>query len=274
MPVLMRVLDSGNLPPAVQVFSRYVFAFFAALIYFSVIRREKFAITKKDIPLILITTVFGYSLMSLFLTYAVLMTHIGNALFLFNSYIIITSILAYIFLKEKINTYNLISIIIIIFSLLLLFQPNSLPTWKLGGAFAILAALSQSVYLIVRKKLKSYSAGLMMLLNTFSGVIVVGFLGAIIENRFYTDGALIKISPAIWLVTALFGVINFFAWLTMPKGFEYFKATTGSLILLSELVFGIIISLIFFKEIPTLFAILGGIMVVLAISISVIKSES
>lgn len=77
-----------------------------------------------------------------------------------------------------------------------------------------------------------------------------------------------------WAVTILFGIDNFFAWLAMTKGFEQLKATTGSLILLSELVFGVIFALIFFKEVPTMITIFGGILIMISSSLVILKGES
>ncbi len=273
MPVMIRLLGGGGIPPMSQVFLRYVFAFISAAVYFFIISKGKFNINKKDLPLFALATIFGYALTNLFFTYGILYTQVGNALFLFYTYSIITPFLGLLLLKEKMNKYQALALVISLFALFLLFQPNSIPSWKIGGLFAILAALGQSVYVVIRKKLGVYPAKLMMLSNTLVGVLTLGTLAFIFENRFYFNNEINHLSPQTWLVTILFGIDNFLAWLTMTKGFELFKASIGSLILLTELIFGIIFALIFFKEIPTLLTIIGGLFIIISSTIVIIKSS-
>jgi len=274
MPVAIRFLGSQKLTPISQVFLRYIFAFVAAAVYFFVIKKIKFSVKSKDIFLILIATVVGYALTNLFFTYGIMYTQVGNALFLFYSYTIIAPILAYFFLKEKMNRYNIGALVIGILALGLLFQPNSIPTWKLGGFFAILSALGQSLYLIWRKKLQSYSAGFMMLVNTFMGVVALGALSIFLDRGFYSSGAFAAMDLKTWIVTAFFGIDNFLAWFAMTKGFEYFKASSGSLILLSELVFGIIFAFLFFTEVPTILTCIGGVLVLGSITLVTLKGAA
>ncbi|MBI4973684.1 DMT family transporter [Candidatus Roizmanbacteria bacterium] len=274
MPVLIRILGKGGIPPISQVFLRYVFAFLSASMYFFIVSRAKININRKDVLTLLIITIFGYALTNLAFTYGILYTQVGNALFLFYSYAIIAPILGFFLLKDKINTTNIISLILSFISLVLLFQPNAFPTWKVGGFFAILAAVGQSVYLILRKKLSKIPASTMMLINTFVGVVVLAGLGLFFENKFYFQGGINQISTKTWIATMLFGIDNFLAWFTMTKGFEYFKATTGSIILLSELIFGIVFAFLFFSEIPTVVTLVGGVLILISASLVIIKGEN
>lgn len=273
MPVLIRLLGNSGIPPMSQVFLRYIFAFIAAAIFFLSTGKAKIKIQSKDIVLLVCATVFGYALVNLFFTYGILNTQVSNALFLFYSYAIIAPILGFIFLKEKIKPANIIALGLSLLALLFLFQPNALPTWKIGGFFAILSAIGQASYLVLRKKLHNYTARFMMLANTFVGVIVVGALSLLFEKSFYVQG-IFHLSINAWIVTVLFGFLNFFAWFTMTKGFEYFKATAGSVILLSELIFGIIFAMIFFAEFPTYLTILGGALIIASSVLVIYKGEN
>lgn len=274
MPVMIRLLGGGGIRPMSQVFLRYIFAFISAVTYFFVVTKSKFHINKKDLPLFAVATIFCYALTNLFFTYGILYTQVGNALFLFYSYAILTPLLGFVFLKESINKYQGAALFLSLLALYLLFQPNSFPTWEIGGFFALLAALGQSAFVIVRKKLSSYPAKLVMVSNTMAGVIVLGLLAIIFENNFYFHGGITSLNPQTWLVTVLFGVDNFLAWFMMSKGFELFEATIGSLILLVEIIFGIILALIFFKEIPTLMTITGGLLIFLSSAVVILKSKS
>ena len=274
MPVLIRTLGGGGLPPVSQVFLRYIAAFIAAALYFFRTSRNKITIQKKDIALLLIATIFGYALTNLFYTYGMLNTYVSNALFLFFTFAIIAPILGFILLKDKLNMFNAAALIITVIAFVLLFQPNAIPTWKIGGMFAILSALGQATYLIVRKKLKNYSASFLMLANTFAGVIVLGILSLMMEQSFYFQGGIQRISLNTWVTTVLFGIDNFLAWIVMTKGFEYVKAATGSIVLLSELVFGIFFAFLFFKEIPTYVTLAGGTLILLSSILVITKGEN
>ena len=274
MPVLIRTLGGGGLPPVSQVFLRYIAAFIAAALYFFRTSRNKITIQKKDIALLLIATIFGYALTNLFYTYGMLNTYVSNALFLFFTFAIIAPILGFILLKDKLNMFNAAALIITVIALVLLFQPNAIPTWKIGGMFAILSALGQATYLIVRKKLKNYSASFLMLANTFAGVIVLGILSLMMEQSFYFQGGIQRISLNTWVTTVLFGIDNFLAWIVMTKGFEYVKAATGSIVLLPELVFGIFFAFLFFKEIPTYVTLAGGTLILLSSILVITKGEN
>jgi drug/metabolite transporter (DMT)-like permease len=70
------------------------------------VQKEKIKITKKDYWLLLFLSVYGYALTNLFFTFGMLYTQISNALFIFYSFSIITPLLAFVFLKEKINRFT------------------------------------------------------------------------------------------------------------------------------------------------------------------------
>jgi drug/metabolite transporter (DMT)-like permease len=193
-------------------------------VYFLLIKKIKIRIYRKDALPLLVATVFGYALTNLFFTYSILYTQVGNALFLFYTYAIITPVFGYLFLKEKINRTNIIALAVSFIALALLFQPNSLPTWKLGGFFAILSSLGQTAYLILRKKLNKYSA-------SNDGCQYAGWSRRAFRNqpharkRVLLRGRNRDVSMNTWVATVLFGFDNFLAWFAMTKGFEYFKAT-------------------------------------------------
>jgi drug/metabolite transporter (DMT)-like permease len=273
MPVLIRFLGAGHIPPMSQVFLRYIFAFLSALIYFK-ISKSKFFIKKKSLILLLAMTIFGYALNNLFFTYGILYTLVSNGLFIVYSYTIITPILGYLVLKEKINKYNVMAIIIALFALILLFRPNSISTWKIGGIFALLCAVGQAFYLIVRKKLSEYSAPSILLMSTFVGVIVLGTLSLTYEHGFFTNRAgITTISLNTWIATILFGIDNFLAWLCMTKGFQYVKSTLGSVLLMFELLFALIFAFIFFGEIPSLYTFIGGLLIVASSILVILKGD-
>lgn len=274
MPVLIRLLGSGHVPPMSQVFLRYIFAFISALIYF-VITKSKMVIQSKDVAYLLIVSIFGYALTNLFFTYGIVYTEISNGLFIFYCFSIITPTLGFFILKEKINRFNVAAIIATLFALILLFRPNSVNTWKIGGAFALLSAFGQSFYLISRKKLPQYSSQLLLLVCTFVGVFVLGVLSLFFENSFYTSGTGMQhLALNTWIVTIVFGVDNFLAWLLMSKGFQYMKSTLGSILLLSELIYATLFAFIFFAELPSIYTVIGGLLIISSSILVIVKGNN
>jgi drug/metabolite transporter (DMT)-like permease len=273
MPVMIRLLGNHGIPPLSQVALRYIVAFLCALFYFKVITKAKFTLPKKHVPLLLFATIFGYGMTNVFYTLGILNTLVSTTLFLFYTFAITAPVLGFILLKDKVNKFNIISLVISFLALLLLFQPTSFSTWKIGGVFALLSAIAQASYLLSRKKLADYRASYMMLVNTFLGMLFVGLLAIIFEPSFYFQGTITHVTLSTWLVTILFGIDNFAAWIAMTKGFEYFRATSASIILLSELVFGVFFAFLFFNEIPTNGTFIGGILILVASVLVILKGE-
>jgi len=273
MPVLIRTLDEGAVPPAAQVFLRYVVSFSLALSYF-VLKGSRFNFKKGNIFFLVLLGVCGYGLTNLFFTYSFIYTEIGNALFLFYSFGIMTPILAFFVLKEKLNRFNWIGLIITFIAIALLFRPNSFDTWKLGGVFALLAALGQSIYIIGRRKFKEYSSELMMLSSTFLGVVSIGVISFLLHSDFYfEDDGIGLLTSETWITIIIFGILNFLGWLLMSKGFEHVKAKTGSIFLLSENVLAVLWGLVVFSEIPSLAVVFGGLMIILATILVTVKGD-
>jgi drug/metabolite transporter (DMT)-like permease len=273
MPILIRLLGNNGIPPLSQVSLRYVVAFLCALIYFTVVAKAKIKLPKTHLPLLLFAAIFGYGFTNVFYTLGILNTLVSTTLFLTYLYAIITPILGFILLKDKVNKFNLISLAISFVALVLLFQPTAFATWRIGGLFAFLSAIATASYLIARKKLPEYRASYLLLVSTFLGMLSVGALGLVVEHAFYFQGGITQVSLNTWLVTILFGIDNFAAWLAMTKGFEYFRATSASIILLSELIFGVFFAFLFFHEIPTIATFIGGLLILFASVLVILKGE-
>ena len=270
MPVLIRFLGSLTIPPATQVFLRYIVAFIAAAVYFF-ISKTRFSIKPQDRVLFILVALFGYALTNLFYTYGILLTQVGTVLFIFFCSSIMTPILGYVFLKEKIHRTTVIALVLSFIALLFLFRPGPIATWRLGAIFALLSAIGQSFYVIGRKKLGGYSSTLVLLLNTFVGVVALGAISLVTEQHFYAGGAITSLKPMAWLVVVLFGLDNFAAWLFMTKGFQLIEASTGSLVMLTENPLGIFFAFLFFGEVPTAATFFGGALILTAAAMVLMK---
>lgn len=272
MPVLIRTLGHGHIPPASQVFLRYIVACCAAILYF-VLTKSKVVVKKHDIPLLFCVALFGYALVNLFYTWANLSTQIGTVLFIFNCSTVLGPLLGFLFLKEKINSIKIVAMTIGLLSLFFLFRPGPFVTWEQGALFAFISAIGSSFYVIGRKKLGNYDSKLILLTNTVVGVVTLGFIAILTESYFFTRSGIGSLTPSTWIVTILFGLDNFTAYLFMTKGYQLVSAGTGSMVMLSENILGVLFAFLFFAEVPTITTLIGGILILTASMLVILKSE-
>jgi len=272
MPVLIRVLGRGHIPPASQVFLRYIVAFVAALVYF-IFTKSKFHVKKQDMLLLFFVALFGYALMNLFYTWANLDTQIGTVLFILNCATVLGPLLGYLFLKEKLNSSKILAMLVGLVALFFLFRPGPFATCKIGAIFAFISAIGSSFYMIGRKKLGNYDSKLILLANTAVGVVSLGIIAFMTESHFYTGGGITTLRPITWLITVLFGLDNFIAWLFMTKGYQLVSAGTGSMVMLGENFLGIMFAFLFFAEVPTVATFIGGALIFIASILVILKGE-
>lgn len=273
MPILIRAIAANKVPPMSQVAMRYLFAFVTASLYF-ITRKAKFKINVSQLWLIITMSIIGYGLSNLFYTLANLSTEVSNAIFIFFTFSIITPIFALIFLREAINKYNVAGLIIAFIGLGFLVRPNSFATWQVGALFAFLAAVLQSIYLVGRRRLKEVSSELILLSSTFLGMTSVGALALVFEKHFFTPGGIGSLSTNTWILTILFGLLNFSGWYFLSKGFQILTASVGSLLMMWEPVLVAILAFLVYNEVPTIFTLLGAGLITTAVFIVVLKGKS
>jgi drug/metabolite transporter (DMT)-like permease len=158
-------------------------------------------------------------------------------------------------------------------SLLFLFRPGPFVTWKTGALFALLSAIGSSFYVIGRKKLGSYDTKLILLANTAVGVVTLGVIALLSERTFYFGGGIATLTPTTWLITILFGLDNFTAYLFMTRGYQLVSAGTGSMVMLTENIIGILFAFLFFSEVPTHATMIGGALTMIASLLVILKGE-
>lgn len=260
MSVLIRLL-AKEIPIFSQIFLRYIVAATAVFTFAKITKTNLRLKNIKDYLIMFFIAIFGYAFSTIFFTLAILNTTISNAVFIFSVYAVLTPILGFLFLHEKISKFAVLAIIFAITGLYLLFNPTNLNN-SFGGIFALISAIFQALYLIGGRKLKGYPAKTLLVYSTLCGVISLGIISLIFERSFYIPTgtlhqSIFTLSPFIWLVILIFGLDNFLAWLFLNKGLQTVKAGTSSIILLTEPVLATLLGIIFYNEIPQLTSILG-----------------
>lgn len=260
MSILIRLLDK-EIPIFSQIFLRYIVAATAVFTFAKITKTNLRLKNTKDYLIMFFIAIFGYAFSTIFFTLAILTTTISNAVFIFSIYVVITPILGFLFLHERISKFAVFAIVFAFTGLYFLFNPTNINN-SLGGLFALVSAIFQASYLIGGRKLKGYPAKTLLVYSTICGVISLGIISFIIERNFYfppstLNQSIYTLSPFIWMVILIFGLDNFFAWLFLNKGLQTVKAGTSSVILLIEPVLATLLGIIFYNEIPQLTSILG-----------------
>jgi drug/metabolite transporter (DMT)-like permease len=184
-----------------------------------------------------------------------------------SGYPIITALLAYLFLKEKITKNLLIAFVILCFSLFLIFQPGGPGTSLLGNLYALGTSVTFSLYVIWSRILskRGNAPETITLWSVAIAVLVSGMAAGIFET------ITIALSPQTILFLLLFGVLNALAFTFVNKGFALVAAGTGTMILMSEPIIGSVLAFAFFQESPTVLFLFGGILLLLSVAIAVKK---
>jgi drug/metabolite transporter (DMT)-like permease len=266
MGMLIRVLDT-YLPPFTQIFFRHLVSFILTL-GLIIIKKKKIRLThRKDYKLILLMGIVGYGLQVFLFTFAIINSKVGNVLFLFSAYSILTAILGVFALKEKLDKKLIISSVLTFIAIILIFNPQNLGEDLLGNSLALFAAGCFAIYIICSKILtkRGNASETITLMSTFLCLIMCGVLMVVFE------GIDIQFNLSVVVILALFGLLNFLAWNLVNKGFQYVNAGKGTLVLLIEPIIGSVLGLIFLREMPTTLFIIGAIGMIISIGVSVVK---
>lgn len=187
---------------------------------------------------------------------------LGTAMFLFYAASVVSSYLFGFFsLKEHISLIKVIALILAIVGIGFIYQGNfslSQPVYLLaaavGGGFF-------GLYTSTNKKVNLKYSSLQITFISYSMIFLLTTLFMInaketINLKFFSSSWFFNIIYAISMVISSFFTVY---------GFKYIEAQKGSLILLSEVIFVVINGFIFFKEVPVLSTIIGGIFILVAL---------
>jgi drug/metabolite transporter (DMT)-like permease len=247
-------------PPFAILFYRLLFTLIILSgIVYSKKREELKKVTPKQFRVCMITG-FVFAMHILSWIFAVRNTSIASAVILSDCHPIFVVILAYIFLHERLPKKAIAGIIvsfigcIVISSADLLGEGNHI----IGDLFAVSTAFFMAVYFIfgriVRTKLSNYVY--IFLVNGWAFVFV-GIFTIATKTALYPyplKEYLYFLILAVVCTILGHGLINW--------GLEYVKPSFASVAFLLEPIFAGIIAFFLFKEIPTTWQIVGGIIII------------
>jgi len=197
---------------------------------------------------------------------ALIQTKIIIALFGIYAGSIITSLLiGKIVFKEKFPLTKKIALFLTFLGLGLFLYPFSLANINLGLIFGLLCGLIDGITNAFRKSFAKTDKFFVVFLTMLGGIAISGFLSLISDQN---PLFLTQLSTFALTIGIFFGMLLFSVNYLLLIGFQNFDLNLGTIIISSELFFGLLLGIIFYREIPNLNEFIGGSLIILAIIVS------
>ena len=175
-------------------------------------------------------------------------------------YVVLLPIISLLYLKIKLNKVDVIAVSIGFIGLILMSSLKFNSADSFGDLLTFICAI---FYAIQTAYVFKYTKFLDSMVFTFYQLLMVGVLSTIFLPFSWEPSGLLKPIVIFTIVfTAIFA--SFFAILINTKVLMYIEPTAAGVVYVGEPVFAVIASILILREIPTLYTIIGGIIIVLA----------
>ena len=193
---------------------------------------------------------------------AVLLTKISTVAFIGS--IPMTAILGFLILKERITAKKILYIVLSFVGVFIISINNfsDIFSWGRGEMLALLSSFFVSLSIILRK----YQTKLLNNLEITQIMLFVAFLLLFATSLLSKEGlATNNWNWTIFLVVVIAGFLNVMMVFFTNFGFEHVKTSIASNILTLEMFFAVLIGFLFFREIPSLKEIFGGVLILFSV---------
>ena len=255
---------AGNFEPFTQAWTRGIITLLCFLA-FGFYKKLFIKIKKEDIKWYFIVGIIG-SLAVAPTFYSLANLNLGTALFIQYAATVITSyLLGYLFLGEKLTKISISSLLFAFLGLFLVYWGDIY--FNVDKLIPVIAACISgvffSVWFVFSKKISSKYPTAQI--NTYGYIfaVVINFLIASIINEPFNS----NFTSSAWLANVGYGIVGFAGSGLSVYGFKFIEAHKGSIILLSEILFGILFGLLLFKEVLGLTTIFGGVLIIVSIAL-------
>lgn len=202
------------------------------------------------------------SLMNLPYVWAVLNLPLGTAMFiLYASSTIVGYILGAVLFKERLNSVKILSLILSILGLILLYAGNLqlVRNWNL--LFALLSGILYGMYFTTTKKISDkYSVVQVDTFYFLINTLVYLSIFLVLHDHFY-----LNFLSTGWLFNLIYIFTIMATSVLVVFGFRYVEAQKGSLIVLAELPFVLLLGFFLFKEVPGVLNVFGATLILVAL---------
>lgn len=206
---------------------------------------------------------FGYAFTVIFFVLATRLSTAANAIFLQFTATIWVALFSKFILKTTLRRSDIVSMIIIFLSMGLFFVNQLNVTYVLGNLFGLLAGLAFASFITIASTKKEGSG--------IYPVIYGSLITTVIGLPFYTRALF---QPQSLLAIVLLGLFQIgLAYVIYTKSMEYVTAVDGILIPVIEPILNPVWVALTIGEIPTVYAVIGGIIMILTITSRAIWQE-
>ena len=208
-----------------------------------------------------------------FVTIFVAINHItiGAALFLHYASLTITGfVLGYLIFKERLNRIKFSCLLLSLAGLFLIFYASYLQEDFVYLGLAFVSGVAASAWYLLSKKLSSAYPYSQILMIDSAVVFLLGALFAFfLHETFFLPSFSLQWASVVGLTA-----VSFVALLLTVYGFRFLQAQIATLVLLLEVVFGLVLALVLFAEIPTLQALIGGTLILAGVALPNLSLKS
>lgn len=251
--VFSRIIGN-DIPNFYQYWSRavVVLVILFALIYFSKMKLKKLNLSEWKWGLVLAVS-SGILVPAFFI--AVNNLPLGTTIFFF--YGLATSVsyvLGSLFLGERLNKVKVMSLLLALAGLVFMYVDTISFSQPLYLAVAAISGLFFGVNISAVRQIGKFLPSLQINLFNWFGSIIVSLPISLILHESIT----MPILNTPWIANIGLAIVSLLASLSVIFGLKLIEVQKGSIILLSELVFGLILGFVLYKEVPSVLAWVGS----------------
>lgn len=255
-----------TIPIFYQSFTRYLFTI-AILLGIIIYYRDWKSVKARDWAWIILRGAGG---MFAFIGVWVAFLHLDFGTNYFVSYASATIggyILGRILCGEKITKSKAISLVIAIAGLSLIYSANIELDKILYIGLSFFAGIGTAIWTVVSKKISTYYSNVQIVfLDTLIDLMIV----FVFSLAFKESWSLPQVTPP-WIAIGLLTFVQIATNVFVVYGFKKIEANLGSLILLFDIVAGLVLAALLYKEVPNLLTFAGGAMIIVAICLPSFK---
>jgi drug/metabolite transporter (DMT)-like permease len=256
IPILVRFgkdIGANNL-----VFFRILFAVIILGAWFFIFRKKLVPFKYNIWLMILFGALHSFVLLSHFA--AVNLLSVANAVLLLHTFPIWMVIFSYFIFKEKINKKTIFALVVSFTGVIILLYPEKIIGNNLFGyILGIFSGFGAGLVYVLSKKLKKYDS---VSLTFWQNLIAIPFALPLIFLE------LVKFSYYNLFIILLISFCGVGLFVLLFNGLKKVKASIGGIVLLLEVIIPVIFALFFFKEIPSLYSVIGGVLILIGVYIA------
>ncbi|WP_197076246.1 DMT family transporter [Grimontia sp. AD028] len=199
---------------------------------------------------------FAFSISTVCFVLSIDHTQVASTLIIINISPLISALLAFLFLKERVDSRTLIAIVAAMVGVGFVFYGKAMPTASFGNLMALITAFMLATYFVILRKSKSANAPLYLVLGGLCTSTISLFAGA---EPF-------SLTPQEWKYTLLLcGVVVPISFVLISIGPKYLPAAHANLFMLLEAILGPLFVWAALGEVPSNNVLIGGGIVLLTL---------